>query len=843
MIQSVNSEKPKLPDADTRPTVCHVIHALGVGGAEVLVDQMVRRLSGDYRCVVAVLDAVGQIGAQLRADGFVVEHLRRQSGIDVRCAARLNAFVKREGVDLLHAHQCTPFFQAMLSRGATGTTPVLLTEHGRHFPDNPSRKSRLVNRLLLRRCDRLFGCGKSVQQALIDNEGLPAGRVGVIYNGVDLEALAAASSDARPRIRREFGFRDDDFVAVQVARLHELKDHRTALEAINIAKRSVPTIRLLLVGAGDERSAIEGRIFDLGLANHVKLAGSRNDVRDLLAASDAFLMSSISEGIPLTIIEAMAAGLPVVSTAVGGIPEMIADELSGFLAGPGDAPGLARGLVRLAEDPQLRKRLIENGRHRAHEQFSLTSMLDNYRRVYQEMLEPRRTVSKPRRRPASNVAEPVTPARAEQPRRRAERKPVVEQSPASLVVFSDDWGRHPSSCQHLIRQLLPKYKVLWVNTIGTRAPRLDLVTVRRVAEKLAQWRRRTATSGGDSSAGDSSTGGSAGDEAAHGNLATHCNLQVVNPRMWPWFGRPFDRALNRRLLTKQLAPLIRQLPQPVHAVTTIPITADLPESLPVSHWTYYCVDDFAVWPGLDGDTLRRMDAEMIRHADSILAVSETLRNAIAQHGRSATLLTHGVDLAHWQQTGDDLKESAIPKDVRRPLAVFWGMVDRRLDSDMLKRLSQWLSEGTIVLMGPQQDPDPAILELRNVMSLPAQSFQSLPRIAHDADVLIMPYADLPVTRAMQPLKLKEYMATGKPVVVSRLPAVGEWSDCIDIAQTAEEFASAVQLRSITGLPAEQLHARERLVDESWAAKSEVFERILTANRSGRDETAPAEGRV
>ncbi|MEZ6122834.1 MAG: glycosyltransferase [Planctomycetaceae bacterium] len=371
---------------DSRPTICHVIHALGVGGAEVLVDVMMRRHSPDFRCVVAVLDEVGEIGDRLAADGFVVEHLHRQPGIDRSCAKRLNAFADQEGAVLLHAHQYTPFFQAMLSRGMTGQRPVVLTEHGRHFPDLPSRKRSLVNRLLLRKQDRLFGVGQAVRTALIDNEGLPADRVEVIYNGVDLKALASPTADARQRIRGEFGLSPDDFVAIQVARLHELKDHQTAVKAIDAARKVSPDIRLLIVGDGDRRRLIEATIAERGLQQHVMLAGSRSDVADLLAASDAFLMSSISEGIPLTIIEAMAAGLPVVSTAVGGIPEMIQHNISGLLVKAGDDEALGRELVRLQQDSQLASQLAAAGRCVAAEAFSLDGMLNSYAQVYRDVI-------------------------------------------------------------------------------------------------------------------------------------------------------------------------------------------------------------------------------------------------------------------------------------------------------------------------------------------------------------------------------------------------------------------------------------------------------------------------
>ncbi len=377
---------PSHTEQDSRPTVCHVIHALGVGGAEVLVNQMVRELAGDYRCIVAVLDDVGEIGTQLQNDGFIVEHLHRGEGIDRACASRLNDLVLRENVSLLHAHQYTPFFQAMLSRGLFGSTPVLFTEHGRHVPDLPSMKRSIVNRMLLRKQDRMVGCGGSVQQALIDNEGLPRHRVERVYNGVDLDDLASAPAEARHAIRSEFRFSTDDFVVVQVARLHELKDHQTALRAINHARQSCPQIRLLIVGDGEERSAIEQTIQELQLQEHVLLTGSRSDVSHLLAASDAFLLTSISEGIPLTVIEAMAAELPVVSTAVGGLPEMIDDGVSGYLCDARDHEDLAARLIHLANHPNERQELATAGNITARSRFSLEHMLTTYSTIYSEMI-------------------------------------------------------------------------------------------------------------------------------------------------------------------------------------------------------------------------------------------------------------------------------------------------------------------------------------------------------------------------------------------------------------------------------------------------------------------------
>jgi len=407
----------------------------------------------------------------------------------------------------------------------------------------------------------------------------------------------------------------------------------------------------------------------------------------------------------------------------------------------------------------------------------------------------------------------------------------------SLVVFSDDWGRHPSSCQHLIGQLLDRYPVLWVNTIGTRTPRFDLQTLRRVSQKLRDWSSRAAhrTAVGQSQ--------SAGPK----------NLQVVSPKMWPWFGSPRNRRLNAYLLSRQLSPLIETLPKPVVAVTTLPITADLPEVLPAFRWVYYCVDDFSQWPGLDGRTLRQMDHDMIHRADTLIAVSEHLQGMIASEGRTSSLLTHGVDLEFWStgnansDRGEESRSPIIDGVPRAssgvsPKVVFWGVIDRRMDSPTLIQLSRKLPHGTIELIGPQQDPDPAVLALPNVMLRPAQAFAELPRIASQADVLIMPYANLPVTRAMQPLKLKEYLATGKPVVVNRLPSTDEWSDCMDVACTPDDFCGRLIQRLQTGLPDHQKLARQRLRQESWHAKAQQFEtalgQISDQSSHGADRNVP-----
>lgn len=372
-----------------------------------------------------------------------------------------------------------------------------------------------------------------------------------------------------------------------------------------------------------------------------------------------------------------------------------------------------------------------------------------------------------------------------------------------LVVFADDWGRHPSSCQHLVRQLLGHRRVVWLNTIGTRPPRLDWSTARRVAGKLKEWVKLSRRA-----------------EPPEVDTA-FVAPRIIAPKMWPSFRSRFGRSLNRKLLIRSLRPIFESFPDKPTVVTTLPLVADLIGALPAHRWTYYCVDDFSVWPGYDGETMLRMERDLVPKVDEIVAVSDPLVKHIGTFDRTAKLLTHGVDLDLWKKGDEVLPDEFV--NLPEPRVVFWGVVDRRMDTACLAALNAESVIGSIVLIGPREDPDPAIVKLTKVHILPPMAFEKLPAIARASSVLVMPYADLPVTRAMQPLKLKEYLATGKPVVVRGLPSTREWADCCDVCDTPAAFAQAVRERLGSGVPAEQVRNRARLVHESWSGKAMRFE--------------------
>jgi glycosyltransferase involved in cell wall biosynthesis len=231
--------------------------------------------------------------------------------------------------------------------------------------------------------------GEGVRGALIANEGIKPERIQVVYNGVDVDQFGG-DAHVRAEVRRELGLSEGAFALLQVARLDALKDHGTAIRAIAAALPQARNVVLLLAGEGPEEAVIRREIIRLGVGDRVRLLGLRRDVSRLLAAADAFLLTSISEGIPVTLIEAMSARLPIVATRVGGVPEVVIDGVTGRLAASGDATALAAAVVELAAAPDVCQAMGAAGRRRAEMMFTQSQMTAAYAALYEELARVRR---------------------------------------------------------------------------------------------------------------------------------------------------------------------------------------------------------------------------------------------------------------------------------------------------------------------------------------------------------------------------------------------------------------------------------------------------------------------
>lgn len=375
-----------------KPVICHVLHTLNTGGAEVLACEFGRQQRDAFEVIYVCLDEAGNMASVMQQEGFKVTVLNRKPGFDYGLTKRLHKLFIEEKVAIVHAHQYAPFFYSSASRGLLANKPaILFTEHGRAFPDMRRPKRCLANRFLLKRCDRVVAVGKQVKQALIDFEEIPENRIEVIYNGVASERYSTPiTTEQRVAVRHSLDTNPNAPVVIQVARLHPLKDHITAIQTFAKTVAQLPDAKLWIVGEGEEHDKIVQEIQRLAINHNVRLLGNRTDVEVLIHAADAFLLTSISEGIPLTVIEAMFAGIPCVCSNVGGLPEIIEHQRNGLLAPARDPEALSVLLTEVLANQNRAKLLGQAGKIDAQLRFSDRAMQDAYRKVYHQMLSKKR---------------------------------------------------------------------------------------------------------------------------------------------------------------------------------------------------------------------------------------------------------------------------------------------------------------------------------------------------------------------------------------------------------------------------------------------------------------------
>ncbi|MCL2700100.1 MAG: glycosyltransferase [Phycisphaerae bacterium] len=377
---------------ESRPLrVLHVLHTLMRAGAEQLMVEMAVGYRGRLATAALCLDQLGPLADELRAMDVPVYFTRRGPGMELGQTAKIRDAIAEFAPDVLHCHQYTPFFYGSLTRLRMGLSPggrrrrpaLLFTEHGRHYPDLVSGKRRLMNKVLVPQAAHITAVCEFTRQRLVEKEGIAADRIEVVYNGVDPSRFEGLPSPAAARA--SLGLPTAGPLVVQVGTLRGVKDHPTALRAFARVVRELPAARIAFAGDGPDQAACRALSAELGIESSVHWLGSRSDVPNVLAAGDVMLMTSLSEAHSVSLLEAMAAGLPVVATAVGGIPETVADGETGLLAPRGDDAGLAAHLVTLLRDDTRRRRMGQAGLTKVHDQFLRSRMHERYYKIYQHL--------------------------------------------------------------------------------------------------------------------------------------------------------------------------------------------------------------------------------------------------------------------------------------------------------------------------------------------------------------------------------------------------------------------------------------------------------------------------
>ncbi len=369
--------------------VLHVVSVPGVGGAQVYVAGVARALAGKgYRVAVACPDDPALVTAYAGvADVFPLPVARRLSPWrDLRFLVALVRLLRRERFDVVQTSAAKASLFGRLAARLAGVPVVIFTAHG--FPFHPFMTAPLrwtletLERVMSRACtDMVVSVSETDRRDAVARGIVPATRIRTIPNGI----VPAPPSLDGAAARRRLGLALDQPVVGTVGRLARQKSPEDVVRVAAHVVREIPAAAFLLVGDGPLRAGLERLARDLGVARNVRFLGVRDDVDAILPALDVLLLTSLWEGMPLTILEAMAAGLPVVATRVNGVPEVVAHGATGLLAEPRDVPALAAHVLALLGARESAQAMGEAGRQRVGERFTFGRTVDALSDLYQEL--------------------------------------------------------------------------------------------------------------------------------------------------------------------------------------------------------------------------------------------------------------------------------------------------------------------------------------------------------------------------------------------------------------------------------------------------------------------------
>jgi sugar transferase (PEP-CTERM/EpsH1 system associated) len=364
--------------ADPRVHVTQVVLSLAHGGSESLARDIAVTLDpARFRTSVCALDEGGPLQRDLQVAGVPVHLTGRRPGFDWRLIPRLYRLFRRERVAVVQTHHLAPLIYAAVAARLAGARLVHV-EHERFTFADPIARRRL--RRLARLCHRVVVVGADIRDYFVEQVGIPPGKVILIENGVDMGRFPSSPR----RSRAALGLPAHDRLIGHVARLDPAKDQATLLAAFQALAQTHPGVRLVVVGDGPLRAPLEELAQTLGIAKIVSFLGARSDVADLLPHFEVFALSSVNEGLPVALLEAMAAARAVVATGVGEIPALL-DQGTGLCVPSRQPATLAEALGRLLEKPEEAAVMGAAARRRVEERFDLRAAVRRYEAVYSSL--------------------------------------------------------------------------------------------------------------------------------------------------------------------------------------------------------------------------------------------------------------------------------------------------------------------------------------------------------------------------------------------------------------------------------------------------------------------------
>lgn len=357
--------------------VLHLTETSDTGGAENMFISLVENLDKKRYKSIACLLGDGWLKTQLQRRGIETMVVPQPHSFDFPWLFRISRLLRDRSIQVMHAHEFAMNVYGSLLSKMTGI-PIVTTVHGKNYYWEKWRR-RLAYRFTARQ-STMVAVSEDLKQFLMQRIAIPVGNIQVVHNGIDLHRYREI--DRNNTIRRELGIDAKQPVIGTVGNLFAVKGQIYLLRACKAVAEAFPDFVLLIAGEGEELGSLEEEAGNLGIGGNIKFLGFREDVPSLLEAMDVFVLPSLSEGLPLSVLEAFALQKPVVATNVGGIPEIVQDGATGYLVPPKNPEALAEKIIMLLRDPQRAANIGQAGRKRVEEAFSLEQMIQKYQSIY-----------------------------------------------------------------------------------------------------------------------------------------------------------------------------------------------------------------------------------------------------------------------------------------------------------------------------------------------------------------------------------------------------------------------------------------------------------------------------
>jgi glycosyltransferase involved in cell wall biosynthesis len=336
-----------------------------------------------------------------------------------------------------------------------------------------------------------------------------------------------------------------------------------------------------------------------------------------------------------------------------------------------------------------------------------------------------------------------------------------------IISLAEDWGRLPSSSQHIMRVLSREYSILWVDSLGLRTPSVSKKDLKRILQKLGRF--------------------------FSGIKEKEPNIYVYSPLVLPYFQNRIVRKINQFILTLSLRFFLsRKKAQKRVLWAACPTAEGLVVRLKEEKSIYYCADEYSEFTGYSKNLVKELEEELLRKVDLVLVVSDKLFQTKKEYNPNIFLIPHGVEFDHFSKYNSSRVElPADLKHVKKPVIGYYGLIRDWIDFDLLQKISM-RKDWSLVFIGPVSTDVSAIRGKENAHLLGPKDYKDLPLYLQGFDVCIIPYKLTEVTINARPLKLFEYLASGKPVVSTPLPSVLPYQEVVRIGSTHEEFIQQIE---------------------------------------------------